>query len=313
MGLFSSLFSQKGSTKPEDYERIFVKWDRDGKEYGPMQFDDLLLRDWSGPPKWGRFEGESRWRGYGHFLKILNRLDAAQEQVVFLEAQGIEIDAGLSFKEALNLVELRQGELKEIRAAEKLEKEKLPATTHIRKKMAGCGIDYPDNVTRAQAKELLARYEDEQELLGLTKKLAKKGISIQNLVINAEAKESNKDNMSIVDHLGSLIDLLDQLDKLDVEYTTPSEINLTTVPAFNERVEAAIFEAENAEEEIKERELLVDCDTFRVVGKLPRQQMNCLQKEIIEKVLSNKWEFDRDIIGCIEAHLANVKLKPLDD
>ena len=93
MGLFSSLFSQKGSTKPEDYEPLFVRWDRDGKEYGPMQFADSLLRDWSGPPKWGRFEGESRWRDYSHFLKILDRLDASQEQIAFLEAQGIEIEA----------------------------------------------------------------------------------------------------------------------------------------------------------------------------------------------------------------------------
>lgn len=313
MGFLSSLFSQKGSTKPEDYQSIFVKWDRHGKEYGPLQFADLILRDWSGPPRWARFDGEKRWRDYSYFLKTIDRLGASQEQIAFLADQGIETDeATLGFKEALQLVERRREELREIRAAERKEKEKLPATKYTRKKMDKCGVEYPEDVTRAQAKKLLADYEDVQQFRKLVRKLAKRGVSVPDSVLSGQGGESLRDGMSIIDHLETLPDLLDQLGELRVEYSVPDEINLRTVSMFNRRVEAAIDEAEDAEDQIKDRELFASDDEYRVVGKFPKKQMDAVKKEIIEKALQGRWSFERDILACIETHLPDVRLRVVD-
>lgn len=60
MSLFKSLFQNNFSENYEDYSKLYFRWEIEGKEYGPLDFEDMLTRNWSNRPIEGRFENEQK-------------------------------------------------------------------------------------------------------------------------------------------------------------------------------------------------------------------------------------------------------------
>ena len=99
MGFLKSLFKSGCSEKQEDYDKIYFRWEIGGQEYGPLFFDDMITRNWSGPPIEGRYENENNWRKYKYFLKLLDNLRVSQDQLGLLRKYDIFVSA-ISYREA---------------------------------------------------------------------------------------------------------------------------------------------------------------------------------------------------------------------
>ena len=152
MGILNRLFGQAESTRPEDYQQIYVRWDVDGNSHGPFRFVDLIRGPWSGPPLQARFENESKWSDYRRFTHILDRLEASDEQVAKLVSKKA-LTPGQprpGFREAIAKFDALATEDRTIKA-------KLLATSHMRKKMDSLGIAYQSTVTREEAKALVSK------------------------------------------------------------------------------------------------------------------------------------------------------------
>ncbi len=310
MGFFKSLLKSKLSEKPEDYKRIYFRWEVGGQEYGPLFFDDMITRNWSGPPIEGRFENENEWRQYAYFLKILDNLKASQNQLSMLNKHNINIDKeNLKFREAIELIENNEDELRKQRAIEKQEKEKLPATRNTIKKLESYGIKFHDNITRSEAKILISKHEEKEQIKQIVKDFNKRGIDISSKFEIETSINESANKFSFTELLSDLNDLFTRLIEFDVTYTLPEKLNAELISKINNKIENALFDAEDAEEQIKDREIFVKEGDFKIVGKLPKSNMQKLNKEVIENHLQGSWDFERDVLKLIRKHFPDIKLK----
>ena len=78
-------------------------------------------------------------------------------------------------------------------------------------------------------------------------------------------------------------------------------------------IETAIDEIENAIDELREREFFVGYDEYKLIGRLSKKQFNALSNEILRQVAAGQWDFDRDILTCIEKYLPDVRMKVIED
>ena len=81
---------------------------------------------------------------------------------------------------------------------------------------------------------------------------------------------------------------------------------------FNHKIQSAIDDGDDAEGQIEDREFLVGFDEYRLVGKLPKKQLNAAIRNVVENALRGKWDFERDILGCVKTYLPNVRLKTIE-
>ena len=164
MNLFKSLFQNNISENYDDYSKLYFRWEREGKEYGPLDFEDMLTRNWSNRPIEGRFENEQKWRDYSFLEKILNRLKISKEQISEMKKLGIEsIDTNTSFIESVSIISSKREEIRKQRKQDREEKDKLPATKQSLKKLKDLGIDHPENITQGEAKSIIANYIDNEK------------------------------------------------------------------------------------------------------------------------------------------------------
>ena len=106
MSFLKSLFETQRSAQPEDYPKMYFRWEKEGREFGPSEFRVMIIHNWSRPPIQGRFENETKWREYSFFVEILSHLKASKEQIEELNRLNIMCDESeISFKEALRLIE----------------------------------------------------------------------------------------------------------------------------------------------------------------------------------------------------------------
>ena len=310
----SRIFTRHKSTNPADYGTIFLRWDPNGKEYGPYTFTDLLVRGWSGSPALGRFDEESRWRDYSHFLDILDHLDASTEQIKNLSDNNVNLgSATLNFKGAVILLEKQKQKQEETeharRALERVAKDQLPATPHIRKKMSSLSISYPDDITRAGAKELIARHQEEQALRKVVANLMSEGIQVPQCLI--ESRDMGCD-LSLCEILEEFVDLIAQLRELGIVERPTMNESLQGLAKTTSAYLEAIDEAESAECDVEDKEIIVGSHHYRLVGVLPKKGIAAIKRSIVERHLAGEWSFDRDIVKLIEQHMPNVRLRGSD-
>jgi hypothetical protein len=314
MGVWSALFSGKQSNKLEDYEMVFVKWDPDGKEYGPYTLDYLITNSWSGPPVIGRFEGQNRWRNYSYFLEMFDHIAASEEQVKCLDSYGVSVNKSfLLFRDADAMIKIEENKICDARAAARKEKEGHPATKAALKKLDSLGIIYREGVTRAEAKALVDEYETTQELQALVGRLGKYGIRISEGAASISEDRDPENDMARIEQIENFVDLLDQLKELGATCPLPETLDINDLPDLSDRIGTAIFEAEDAESQLQGREFLAGDEWYKLIGRLPQKQLNALKDEIFRTALSESWDFEQNILKCIATHLPDVTLKIIED
>jgi hypothetical protein len=301
--------------------RIYVRWHKNGKEYGPYTFMDIVVRRWSGPPAHGRFEGEMRWRNFREFLDIVDRLAPTEEQKCFLAHKNVELDRGASFKEAAILVRKFQdqetGEVEEIedrlRKLRKAKKDALPATKYTRSKLQELGIDYPESITRLEARQLIAMDGLKEELRSYENFFRKRSISLEIPdFFGSEqpfcAKKQAAD--SALADLEQFVYFLEDLDKLGVKPSLPSKLDLSVIKGYSDKCLSAFNAAEDAEFEITEREIFTpNGDSYRIVGKIDEQELVNLKGAVLRKALRGTWDSERDLRSTIKKHMPSLKMQ----
>lgn len=310
MGFLKSLFKSGISNKPEDYQKIYFRWEVGGQEYGPLFFDDMITRNWSGPPIEGRFENENKWYKYDYFLGILDNLKVSQNQINILSKNNISVDVlNLKFREALKIIENKEEEIRKQRAIERQEKEKLPATNNTLKKLESYGIKYTEDITRSEAKILILKYEEKEKVKQIISDFNKRGIDIS-LKFDIEVALSESANeISFAELLEELNDLFTRLSEFDVTYSLPEKLDAALISEINNKIENALFDSEDAEEQVKDRDISTLEADFKIIGKLPKSNLVKFNKEIIEGHLQGNWDFERDILKLLKKHFPEIKLK----
>jgi len=313
MNFFKSSFKTETSNNPEDYPKIFFRWDREGKEYGPLWFNDMISRKWSGPPIEGRFENESIWREYSYFEEILNNLKISQEQISKMTKIGItNIDPNMSFINSIKTIEIKKEEFRKKREEEREEKAQLPATNQTIKKLNSLGIKYRENITRHEANELIVYHKDKEYLSEIFNFLKKNNLDfIEQLSLDSVLKGS-VENLPTFDQFDELFSTMQSLLNFDIDYNYPNTINKDEMEKLINRLNNAEFESEDIEEQLKDREIMIGSNEFKVVGKLPRNQLIKIRTHIINKFLADEWNSDRDLIKVIEIYLPEVNLKEIE-
>lgn len=310
MGFLKSLFKSGNSNKPEDYHNIYFRWEIDGQEYGPLFFDDMITRNWSGPPIEGRFENENIWRKYDYFLEILDNLKVSQNQLSLLNKYNISVDeSNLKFIDAIKLIEKKEEEHRKQRAIERQQKEKLPATRNTIKKLESFGIQFPENVTRSEAKILISKYEEKEQVKQILKDFGKRGIDISTKFDIEVSLGESANNFSFAQLLEDLNDHFASLSKFNVTYLLPEKLNAEFILEINNKIENALFDTEDAEEQIKDREFSTLESGYKIIGKLPKKNFQGFNKEIIEDHFEGNWDFERDILKLLKKHFPEIKLK----
>lgn len=312
MNIFKSLFKTKTSNRPEDYSKIYFRWDREGKEYGPLWFDDMITRKWSGPPLEGRFENESKWKPYSYFQKILSNLQISNEQISLMEKLGMSnINSELSFVDAVNNIQKRNEELSLQREKEREEKEKLPATKQTRKKLIDLGIEFDDNITRREAKELIGYYKDKEYLKEIFEFFKKNNITfVESLSVDAILKGVD-DDLPSFDQLDEFYTTFESLDNTELHFDLPKKMNKADLEKLINQMYEAETDAEDVIEQLKERELFVGPVEYKVVGKLPEKQLKKIYTFVFNKYLANDWDIDRDLGDAIKTFLPEIRLKEI--
>jgi len=310
MGFFNSLFKNEVSNIPEEYGKIYFRWEIDGTEYGPLFFDDMITRNWSGPPIEGRFENENKWRNYSYFSNILDNLKASNKQIQRIEKLEISIDkSNLKFKEALELILNKEEENRQQRAAKKQEKENQPATKNILKKLKEFGIEHANNITNKEAKDLIVSHQEKSTIKQIIANFLKRGKDISNKFDIETSLKDTFDKRSFVDLFEDLDDHYEELAKFDINISLPEKLNAVTISKINNKIENAFFDSEDAEEQIKDREFsTLDAD-FRISGSLSKNSFKKLKKDIIINHLKGNWDFERDILDLLKKHFPDITLK----
>jgi hypothetical protein len=310
MGFLKSLFKSGCSKRPEDYDKIYFRWEIGGQEYGPLFFDDMITRNWSGPPIEGRYENEDNWRKYKYFLKILDNLMVSQDQLGLLRKYDISVDElSLKFRDALKMIEEKKEELRIKRSIEKKKKEKLPATKNTLKKLESYGIKYSDNITRSEAKLLISSYDEKEQVKQIISNFKKRGIDLSSKFDMDVVIEESVNNISFTEHLEELNELLMKLSKFNVAYSLPEKLSAESIFETNNKIENALFDAEDAEEQIKERFFSTLEADYKIIGKLPKNNIRNFIKDVIENHLQGNWDFERDILKLLRKHFPEIKLK----
>jgi hypothetical protein len=319
-----SVFKKQSLKDPNKLGEVLAKWDVEGKEYGPYSLEYILSKPWSDYPQIGKFEGHRRWRNFKYFLELADCLGPTLDQVAFLEKHDITFDRErTTLREAFNLVQNQESvlakqaiEVKRIfeaeRAIEKKRKDGLPATAHMRKKMSGFGIPFDDSVTRAEATQLV-RVHEKRELFSETlSRIKKHGWCIEGQMDDAVFLETDGNECSIADYLEDIVLELDEIEALKVEIAVQLSWDLAKVKNVSERLSNARFESENAEDELRERELLLGGREYRVKGRFPAKEMKGFRKLVFETSFQGNWVFERDLPKAMQEKFTDVRLEEVE-
>ncbi len=313
ISFIKSLFKNDITDRPEDYPKLYFRWDREGKEYGPLFFDDMLTREWSGLPIEGRFENESKWKEYSYFQKILNVLKVSKEQVSEMTKMGLtEIDPNMSFIAAVKVIELKNEELRKQREEERVEKDKLPATKQNIKKLIDLGIEYDKNITGLEAKELLSYHKNKEHLSEIFKFLKTNNFHfVEQFTIDAVIKRTD-DNLPTLDQFEEIFTSLKSLLEYNINFKFPDTLNKVDMEKLINCLNDAEFEATDIVDQLKSREIIIGDDEFKVIGKLPQNQLKKIRTHIIKNYLSTEWNADKDLIKVIGTFLPEIILKKIE-
>lgn len=347
MGILNIFSKKEFSRKPEDYKNVYLRWEMKGKEYGPMAFSEIPIREsrWTAPPVLIRFEGEDNWRKFKPLRKISLELLASEKQLKLLNKYNVSYNPEtLRYSEARLLIETK---VYELRDQEKKEKDQLPATKHSLKKLDALGITYSGEITRKQAKVLLLKHKEVESTKELLESLAKKGINVPEVFDLASISRDSKAeqdfisdlftletfidefgktkialalpmNMTakllsdVLEDLSTLEMALDSLEEYKISYTPPSPLDLSTIKKQAELLDNAFSELEEVAGQLEEKEIYTRSGDFRIVGTLPKAKTQDLLNEVFLEALDQKWNLERDIINLLEDHFPGIKLKELD-
>jgi hypothetical protein len=81
------------------------------------------------------------------------------------------------------------------------------------------------------------------------------------------------------------------------------------ISELNNKIENALFEAENAEEQIRDKSFSTLEADYKIAGKLTAKSFVSFNKEIIESYLKGNWDFERDILKVLKNHFPEIQLK----
>ena len=318
MSLFGRLFKNPELPHaPERYPEFYLRWERDGEPYGPMFFDHLF-RSWRNEPVQGRFVNEQRWRPFAEFRTILAHLHASSAQVQRLEKLGAPISGpgALSYTEAFQ----RIGELEEIRSAARSQRQAEldaePVKPNIRKQLAQFNIDCPSTLTNGEAKALVRAHKErlalDEQWQDITPRLTRLGVSID--YSQTEAWQASTDKAaSPLDDLEHILSELDGFPALAKQFPWPEPLQPANAAPLLDKIMDAVRAAEDAEYTIRERELVVDQGQYRLMGKMPKAQMNQLRLAVALQEIAGIYAEERDLLPLIQRYLPEVRFRDLDD
>ena len=345
MNLISKLFGNKNSLDSKDYPKIIAKWDAEGEEYGPYQIEELYERKqgWSRIPDIGRFENEKKWRKFTYFLKIADKLPVTEELAEKLTKHNVKADyKKLTYNEATDLLEAKRKEIKSQKdkspATDQTKKQlkslgvefdeninridakklldpikgQLPATKQTIKKLEGYGIKIPDNLTRDKASQLIYEHEQAKKLEIVIDKFIERGLNILNEyrfedLLNLEIEETNAAELLI-----DFDEKLSNLNQIGLDFKLPERLDISVLYKLNNKMEEALYEIEDAESQLEDKEIYTDNGEFKVVGTINKTSLKNIKEAILHKSIVNNWNFERDIEEIIIKHCPKVKLREID-
>lgn len=271
-----------------------------------MELMDLISRSWSEAPLQARFENETKWFDYQRITRLLDQLEASDNQMMKLVEKGV-----LSHDQHRPKMRDAVVKLSELAETERERKAKLPATKYMRKKMDEYGITYSEDVAREEAKALVAEHERRASILENIDTLKQIGVEVPAQVVSA-ASVSNETESGIGDALEDLLSILEDIRETGVKVDVSPFESLQELLEMNERYRGAILDVENTEDELKERELLVGYDEYRLVGPLPKEGMIALKQEVFNRSLAGSWNLEKQVLDLVSTHLPQVLIKKID-
>jgi hypothetical protein len=345
MGFWAKVFGKKYPTYLSDCDQILVKWDTDGKVYGPYDFERLFQLGWSSWPLYCKFINDSKWRKINYFFNIRDQLKASKDQKEYLTKYNINFSEKLLHLEAKQIIDEDENlrRQKEVEKADQERKRKgaLPATPQSKKKMNDLGITFSPDITRDRAKFLIERHEfliqlDKLKIsydAEISKKEAKARLErfhyqfdsisrLKSLAANRViSSESENIDLSLLNdeelydwgyYLEELEKLINNLEELNVRHPVFSFKNKENLTDLVDLIESALDESEELLSEIEDRELYINNNDYKVAGRLNKKALSNFRIKVIEAMLSNRWDFDRDMLELVSKYLPSVTLKNMD-
>ncbi len=104
-------------------------------------------------------------------------------------------------------------------------------------------------------------------------------------------------------------ELLIRLSKFNVAYSLPEKLSAESIFEINDKIEDALLDVEYAEEQIKDRNFSTLEADYKIIGKLPKNNFQNFNKDVIENHLQDNWDFERDILRLLRKHFPEIKLK----
>jgi hypothetical protein len=336
--IFSRLFKFR-SSNPDDYGKVYAKWDPNGKVYGPYSLEYIILSNWSSWPQLGQFEGEEKWRDFQDILEIIDRLKPTEEQTDFLRTHAPELNLDrIGFKETTELSQkyrIRHEERERQRKAK--EKAELPVTDYTKKKLKAAGIPIPPGMTRGKANQLLERKADEDavnvalDILraeqidtqrdALSLENAKNIQAMKKCLQDLKLKGFKTDDKSLLGALAltkdphdllyeaeGILDSAHCLEQMEVSHLFSEELTPDTITALFEALSKACWELENASEEIAEKRVFADDADYKLVGRIKKKELQAINTEIFKKALAGDWDHGRDIAKLLRKHAPSIRL-----
>jgi hypothetical protein len=149
------------------------------------------------------------------------------------------------FKDALR-------QINELAERERADKDNLPATAHMRKKMDSLGIHYPKDVNRSEAKMLVKEYEERESLREVILELSEVGVTVADTVTQ-DAHTRPEIFKRLNADLGELAYVIEESKKLGIALAPTEVASLDALQKLSLSYSNAMSEADGIESELEEK------------------------------------------------------------
>jgi len=283
-----------------------------------MSFEHLF-REWSRDPLQGRFIDQQRWQSFRRFREILEELHASKDQIHELEKLGtlIESSETLSFSDAYHKIQALKAQRRSKNRVNAVERDRGKPTSYIRRQFKEYEFELPTDITHGQAKKILNDHRDrirvDEQIANVEKSLQALGVEISERMDKDVLVRESESGLCPVDNLEIIADCCKKIPALASAIYWPKRFDGAFIEKLMNALESAVMEAEDAVDLIKDRELVLQQGDFRLVGKLPKKQLDILASDVATRALRGAYSEDRDMYDLVQHHLPDVELRDIDD
>lgn len=315
MNIFKFLFGEK---RMIPYPRFYCKWNETCSfDYGPYDFRDILTRKWSGPPKIGRFENETKWRDFSYFLQILSKLKASQPQLKYLIENNIVYDMNeISMIEAEKLITADKKIKRAETEARAQEKSLLPATKRTLNKLDKLGIPHREEISRKEADELIIKFYKRKRREEVLEEIHAAGILIPSDITNEELDELSTLGIPDEEELRDFNNNINKLKELGINCEIPRILSTNIIDDINSKIEGGLEVAEGIIIDLKDPHgQLLDLESgiYEVHNISHDENFDMLKAEIITRYFSDEWDNDKQIKSAIKKFFPQASIKKIRD